>query len=378
MSKKERVKHSPFEDDKRENFSKMVIEEADVVCPIIMEQLFKECIIGSGDPDDILNIYCKTFGFDADMQIRMFDIFPISETGRENIYFIKNIVYKSAGKQHIVAAAEIDGHITAVTDIVEEREFLDAADKIHRLVRTCYKSETTIVYSERALLREVQILYGELLTSSAYSFYASDKRTIFSGDVKLCSKAELNPGYREIENAVNGGDTKKALELLNGFFDELCEAAPMPSIAKTYCLELYVCIIRCCSTRAMDKYMKGIVTVRDGETLDEIRQFISSTSEEIAENNSPGNVKIYSSLIKETLDIIDSNISNENLSLRWIAGSILYTNVDYLGKLFKKETGMNFSHYVMEKRMKKAQRLIVEGKKDKIYEVAERDRKSVV
>jgi two-component system response regulator YesN len=44
--------------------------------------------------------------------------------------------------------------------------------------------------------------------------------------------------------------------------------------------------------------------------------------------------------------------------------------VDYLGKLFKKETGRNFSHYVMEKRMEIAKRSILEGSTDKIYEVA--------
>ena len=65
-------------------------------------------------------------------------------------------------------------------------------------------------------------------------------------------------------------------------------------------------------------------------------------------------------------------LKNENLSLRWLAGTILYTNVDYLGKLFKKETGKNFSHYVMEKRMEMAKDLIIEGKKDRIYEVAEK------
>ena len=58
--------------------------------------------------------------------------------------------------------------------------------------------------------------------------------------------------------------------------------------------------------------------------------------------------------------------------MRWLAGTILYTNVDYLGKLFKKETGKNFSHYVMEKRMEMAKDLIIEGKKDRIYEVAEK------
>ena len=80
----------------------------------------------------------------------------------------------------------------------------------------------------------------------------------------------------------------------------------------------------------------------------------------------------FSTLISDTLELIDKNLGNEELSLRWLAGSILYTNVDYLGKLFKKEVGENFSHYVMKKRMEMAKSLIIGGEKDKIYEVAEK------
>lgn len=118
--------------------------------------------------------------------------------------------------------------------------------------------------------------------------------------------------------------------------------------------------------------MKGIVSVQAAKKLSDIKSFIEQNGFEIAKANAPESNKIYSSLIRDTINIIDENIENENLSLRWLAGTILYTNVDYLGKLFKKETGKNFSHYVMEKRMEMAKDLIIEGKKDRIYEVAEK------
>ena len=117
--------------------------------------------------------------------------------------------------------------------------------------------------------------------------------------------------------------------------------------------------------------MNGIETVQEAKTLSDIENYIEEKGLEITRNNAPETDKIYSSLVRDTIRIIDQNIENENLSLRWLAGTILYTNVDYLGKLFKKETGKNFSHYVMEKRMEMAKDLILEGKKDRIYEVAE-------
>ena len=147
---------------------------------------------------------------------------------------------------------------------------------------------------------------------------------------------------------------------------------PTPAVAKTHCLELYVCIIRCCETDKIDNYMKGIMYLQDAKTIGEIRSFIEEKGLEITEANTPEKRKVYSALIRDTMRIIDENVRNENLSLRWLAGTILYTNVDYLGKLFKKETGKNFSHYVMEKRMELAKETIIEGKYDRIYEIAEK------
>jgi two-component system response regulator YesN len=118
--------------------------------------------------------------------------------------------------------------------------------------------------------------------------------------------------------------------------------------------------------------MKGIASIQQGKSFNEIRNFINANAMEIARTNAPKSVNIYSSLIKDTMRVIDENLGNEKLSLRWIAGTVLYTNVDYLGKIFKKETGMNFSHYVMEKRMECAKKLIMDGQKDRIYEVAEK------
>ncbi len=108
------------------------------------------------------------------------------------------------------------------------------------------------------------------------------------------------------------------------------------------------------------------------ETVEDFRAFMSDYIKEIERENGMAKRRTYSATIKETIRIIEENISNEKLSLRWLAGNILYTNVDYLGKLFKKETGMNFSHYVMQTRMELAKKLILDGTSDKIYEIAEK------
>lgn len=75
--------------------------------------------------------------------------------------------------------------------------------------------------------------------------------------------------------------------------------------------------------------------------------------------------------IKRTLSYIDENISNENLSLKWISENFLYLSADYVGKQFQKETGQKFSNYLNQTRIEKAKFLIETQYGDKIYHVAE-------
>ena len=365
--------HSPDGDKQSENFSKMVIEEADVVRPIIKEQLFKEYIIGTGDSDEIFDIYCKTFDVDKEQAVRMILIHPLEENDADERYFFRNVAEKSLGAEHIIVSTLIKGCILLITDITDKEELSGELDKIRRLIRACYNNDVTLIYSADMKLADAPMIYRKLFSCRGYSFYASDFGTMYEGDIKINTGApEIRPEYDKIEKAVRTGNVDAALMLINAFFEEIERVTPFPCVAKTYCLELYVCIIRCCQTDKIDKYMKGIASVQEGKKLSKIREIIIERAEEIVMSNAPQIVKRYSSLIENTLEVIENNISNEDLSLRWLAGTILYTNVDYLGKLFKKETGKNFSHYVMEKRMEMAKSLIVEGKKDRIYEVAEK------
>ena len=60
----------------------------------------------------------------------------------------------------------------------------------------------------------------------------------------------------------------------------------------------------------------------------------------------------------------------KNLKLKDMA-ELLYINPAYLGQLFKKETGMHFSHYVNEQRLENAKKLLVKTDLP-IYQIAER------
>lgn len=79
----------------------------------------------------------------------------------------------------------------------------------------------------------------------------------------------------------------------------------------------------------------------------------------------------YSSAVRQTIQYIRENFAAQSLSLQQIAANVLYLNPDYLGKIFKKETGIRFSDYVLMLRMEKAKQLIAMSTEVRIYEIAE-------
>lgn len=78
----------------------------------------------------------------------------------------------------------------------------------------------------------------------------------------------------------------------------------------------------------------------------------------------------YSEPVRKIIDYVNQNLDNSSLSLNHVAANVLFHNPDYLGKLFKKECGMKFSDYLMQKRIERAKQIIASSANVKIYEVA--------
>ena len=359
--------HSPDCKKTADGFEEVIISEADRVKPMIREQLLRSYILNIGDTNEIFDIYCRAFNTDPSQNVRMVILRPSGTADCEDFFFINNTAQQYIGEEHLLLGTIIKNFILIITTMSDTEEISEVA-----AVKRCYGHDMVAVYSKSVCLADAAAAYERLRACMGYLFYSNGNRTLYEEDINIDSGdiAQRND-YSLIENAIKGGDSAAAERLILAFFNRLRSAMPAPAVCKTYCMELYVSIIRCCRENDIERYMKGIVHVQDARTLSDIESLIEITAAEIAKRNEPETLKIYSSLIRDTIRIIDENIENENLSLRWLAGTILYTNVDYLGKLFKKETGKNFSHYIMEKRMEMAKDIIFEGKMDRIYEVAE-------
>ncbi len=79
----------------------------------------------------------------------------------------------------------------------------------------------------------------------------------------------------------------------------------------------------------------------------------------------------YSAFIEKVMQYVEENLSNPNLTLKWIAENYLYMNVDYVSKRFIKETDQKFSNYLTSLRIQKAKQLLTESSSEQIQWVAD-------
>ncbi|WZU01836.1 AraC family transcriptional regulator [Erysipelothrix sp. D19-032] len=98
-----------------------------------------------------------------------------------------------------------------------------------------------------------------------------------------------------------------------------------------------------------------------GEILDVLESSIEV-------NHAQTDVKQYNVNVQKALQMIHQNYTDD-LTIGTIADS-LHLNAMYLGQIFKKETGLSFSQYLNQHRIKKAQNLLMQSSHN-VNEIAE-------
>ncbi|MGL5755847.1 MAG: response regulator transcription factor [Paraclostridium sp.] len=92
------------------------------------------------------------------------------------------------------------------------------------------------------------------------------------------------------------------------------------------------------------------------EVLEKIQDLIITKNNEIKEINDNNNNEKYSKSVNKAIEYITKNYK-EHISLQDIS-SYVYLSHEYFSRLFKDEVGENFSSYLTNYRMKKAEKLL--------------------
>lgn len=184
---------------------------------------------------------------------------------------------------------------------------------------------------------------------------------------------EFQPNLEKtLEIALETADEEKAMLALTGLWEaSLGRAESAEEVHETvlYLSSLFVRIIQkqgWSVRRVVEGDMDNFLHVSLLGTREETWSWLTRTVKKIAAFIRKERSKTSNQTVKAILEIVDQEIDRD-ITLHMVADR-MYVNSSYLSRLFKQETGVPFSSYVLERKMEKAKTILQEG--GKVYDAA--------
>ncbi len=159
------------------------------------------------------------------------------------------------------------------------------------------------------------------------------------------------------------GHTDHARLLLDHFFSHFSKASELRPIGLNLLMELHTQSVPP-SAEDLSHFTEQILYEQNVMNLREIisKQILNILFTDSNEKTTLADtVKAY----------VVTHLSDEKLSLKYIAENLLYINVSYLSRTFAKQSGEKFSNYLNRLRIEKAQMLLQQNGSDHIHAIAE-------
>jgi two-component system response regulator YesN len=401
------------EERKKETFLTNLQKELRQVLPSAKEQFLKELVTnkmyGRGDWER----YKELFGIELEhAEARLLLLQLEGRFEFEHLFALKNIAEDLLGREALVMSTTIGNQaLLLIRNAHEEEKLLGLLFEVRTTFKGYYRLDATIAVSDPGPLTNARRMYLDTLRCMSFRFYLGEGSIITVGDTRGSGEDKTGKGEDKTENgedsagraigssgqsmipaepahahgAENGffyDDAKLCLYAKSGHLDaviqeldelfKLLEELRLDDVSvKSYLIPIYVALIRQAEPSTTNDYLKELGRLEGIATLQGLRTFVEEKARMICQANYDNQKRRHSSIIGQIYDIVESHIGNADLSLQWVASEILYMNADYLGKLFRKETGEKFSNYVMKVRMERAMELIGAGGDVKVFELAE-------
>jgi two-component system, response regulator YesN len=362
------------QEKERESFIKNMKETLETVLPYAKEQKLKEFVTNIYDHGD-LNTYQNLYQIDLSSSNVRLVLFQLEGHFQiEQLFALKNITEKIFG-DNILSCTVGELILILVEDEGDYPLIQKKIEKIRDTFFQYYQLDCTIAVSDSGKLSVANKLYLEALDCLHYRFYLGEGSIITKKDITLINECVEQDFYYDDQKfcrLVKSGYWEDVEKEITSFFKRFIDSRNDIYATKSYVIQLFNTMIRLCDPVSMNTYLSKLPILMELNTIQNMQSFFQSITKEITSGFYQQNKNKHSSIISKVIDIVNEHIDDPNLSLQWVANEMLYMNADYLGKLFKKETGEKFSNFLTRIRIEKAIQIIETESDVKIFELAEK------
>lgn len=222
---------------------------------------------------------------------------------------------------------------------------------------------------------------GSMSTLYAEACRALQERIVYGCDIAIPYRelgrkeqgVQVQQGLEKaLEIALETADEAKALEALQGLWDkslESAETAEEVHEAVLYLSSLYIRMIQKQGWRigcVAGEDMVYFENIRLLATKEQIRAWLVRLTSRICDYLQQQRKTTSNGVVRSILSIVNQEI-DQDITLHTVADR-LFVNSSYLSRLFKQETGVPFSTYVLERKMERAKTVLQNG--GKVYDAA--------
>jgi two-component system response regulator YesN len=358
----------------QDNFICELREKYKKAQPYIKAQLLTEFLSSKSHSNKDLSFYQELFDIEINSQRVRLLLFQLEgEFSYEHLFVIKNIggeIFDS-----LLLNTNIGKNVLFLIEGDDETEELyHKIEKIRKLVRQYYKRDTTVAISDVDNVQNARNLYREAIECLEHRFYLGEgsiitKKDIFSANPD--SQTDFTLDEQQIVLKIKSGHIQDVCDEIASVFNKMANLRLGIHITKSYSIQLYIAIVQTVETDRMHDYLLGTSALLGMETVQQMKEYIEKTAKEMTSEYYSRFKSKQSSVISRVIEIVKENLGNPDLSLKMVASEMLYMNPDYLGKLFKQETGERFSVYLTKHRIEKAVEYLLEMDDVKIVTLAE-------
>ena len=356
----------------KKEFLQKILDDYQELESRLEEQAFKDYIINPVTRRESLTEYTP-YNFLKDQSFRLLLLHTDNTAQAVCTFSLMQISREILQKTHRIFLCTIcSSQVLLVLEYLPYPGLRKDLLEIKEAFRKYYGHSITIAAGEKTTLDKVKESYRNLLTYLHSQFFIGNDNIITTFDLPSISKPlSVNNFQTEfLELAIKSGNHKELDEILNQLFNQLNDLEYNVEQIKAFSVQVYLYIIQQVDTREYMQYLDKIIQINNCTTLSSIHSILQETAHTIISAMYENVQRSTHEMIKKIMLLIDEHLADEKLTLSFIANEILYVNVDYLGKLFKTETGEKFSKYVTDKRIKKAKELFLSDPSIAVNEVA--------
>lgn len=282
--------------------------------------------------------------------------------------------------------SKIDDSKIVIILTFPENEHRKGAEKISKQIAeiiagdNCNISQISITVAMGSVvesLDKICISYNVASKALIQKFYEGKGRVLSCCEEEYCATNSIKYDSidTEFSRCIINLDINKAEHLIDYFFDNLQKTRTYSNdFLKYYCIHIFskIEITLLEINESFENIFGNSSVLWDKldkfETILDIRRWMKNIFKAVIEYLEHKNDTKNKKIVEQIINIIENNY-HEDITLKQIAES-LYYSPNYLGNIFKEETGKIFSDFLIEYRMKKAAQLFNDTRL-KIYQISQ-------